>query len=318
VSRDVESLQSERDSLAGRRTSLEEIVATHAAFDEGVRALLARPGDLPVSGVVADAVETDSEHERAVEAFLGDRLQAVIVPDPAQALRGIRWLQAESAGRGTFLPLASARPRADSGPLHAIAAREPKALGVLSDFYRVSGPDAERIKDALPDAIVVSALEDALELRAREDVPVVTLEGEALRGSMVEGGRGVKGLLAPRREVKEVAARQEQVEALLAARRAERRRAGGGRGRGRQARGLEEQIHAAEKELVAARHELQAADDESRAAFAQGRGARRRARAGRERRTRRAVSLAEIGRGPGGREIERSEGHRLLAECSAA
>jgi hypothetical protein len=52
-------------------------------------------------------------------------------------------------------------------------------LGVLSDFYRVSGPEAERIKDALPDAIVVSALEDALELRAREDVAVVTLEGEA-------------------------------------------------------------------------------------------------------------------------------------------
>src|SRR4030095_5954722 len=86
-----------------------------------------------------------------------------------------------------------------------------------------------------PDAIVVSALEDALELRAREDVAVVTLDGEALRGTMVEGGRGVKGLLAPRREVKEVAARQEQVEALLAARRAEAAAApaaGGARGRG--------------------------------------------------------------------------------------
>src|SRR6185503_2235349 len=221
LGREVESLQSERDGLAGRRASLEEMVATHSAFDEGVRALLARPADLAVAGVVADAVETDSEHERAVEAFLGDRLQAVIVPDSEQALRGVRWLQAENAGRGTLLPLASSRPRGDSGPLHAIAAREPKVLGVLSDFYRVSGPEAERIKDALPDAIVVSALEDALELRAREDVAVVTLEGEALRGSMVEGGRGVKGLLAPRREVKEVSARQEQVETLLAARRAE-------------------------------------------------------------------------------------------------
>src|SRR5262245_58447485 len=43
LGREVESLQSERDGLAGRRASLEEIVATHSAFDEGVRALLARP-----------------------------------------------------------------------------------------------------------------------------------------------------------------------------------------------------------------------------------------------------------------------------------
>ena len=87
LARDVETLQSERDGLAGRRASLEEMVATHSAFDEGVRALLARPEGVEVMGVVADALETGSEHERAVEAFLGDRLQAVLVPDAEQALR---------------------------------------------------------------------------------------------------------------------------------------------------------------------------------------------------------------------------------------
>ncbi len=109
--READALQSERDGLAGRRASLEEMVATHSAFDEGVRALLARPEGLDVMGVVADALETDSVHERALEAFLGDRLQAVLVPDAAQALAGIRWLQASGAGRGAFLPLASARTR---------------------------------------------------------------------------------------------------------------------------------------------------------------------------------------------------------------
>ena len=121
-------------------------------------------------GVVADAVEADSEHERAVEAFLGDRLQAVIVPDPEQARRGIRWLAGgERRPRHAAAARVGPARAATAAPLHAIAAREPKALGLLSDFYRVSGPDAERIKDALPDAIVVATLEDALELRARED-----------------------------------------------------------------------------------------------------------------------------------------------------
>ena len=132
IARDVEALQSEFAELGGRRASLEEMVATHSVFDEGVRALLARPEGLDVVGVVADAVETGSEHERAVEAFLGDRLQAVIVPDAEVARRGIRWLQAQSAGRGAFLPLASARTRSDCGPLREIAAQEPLALGLLS------------------------------------------------------------------------------------------------------------------------------------------------------------------------------------------
>ena len=265
LARDVETLQSERDGLAGRLASLEEMVATHSAFDEGVRALLARPEGVEVIGVVADALETGSEHERAVEAFLGDRLQAVLVPDAGQALRGIRWLQSQSAGRGAFLPLASARTRGDCGPLREIAAEEPKALGLLSDFYRVSGPHAERIRASLPDAIVVATLEDALDLATRQGpVAVVTLEGETLRGAMVEGGRGVKGLLAPRREIKEVAARQEQLEARLLAMRSEAAEAlAVVTSAAAEARALDEQIHATEKELVAARHEIQAADDEA-------------------------------------------------------
>jgi hypothetical protein len=46
-------------------------------------------------------------------------------------------------------------------------------------------------------------------------VAVATLTGETLRGAVVEGGRGVKGLLAPRREVRELAIRQEEIEALV-------------------------------------------------------------------------------------------------------
>src|SRR5712691_799301 len=130
--REAESHQSERDGLAGRRASLEEMVATHSAFDEGVRALLAGPEGNEVLGVVADAVETDSAYERAVEAFLGDRLQAVLTPDPARALRGIRRLQDSGAGRGAFLPLSAARTGADCAALRDVARQEPGARGLLS------------------------------------------------------------------------------------------------------------------------------------------------------------------------------------------
>ncbi len=318
LGREGDALQSERDSLAGRRASLEEMVATHSAFDEGVRALLARPEGLEVFGVVADALETGSDHERAVEAFLGDRLQAVLVPDAAQALVGIRWLQSSSAGRGAFLPLASARTRNGCGPLQEIAKQEPKALGLLSEFYRVSGPHAERIRASLPDAIVVATLEDALEVVSRQGpLAVVTLDGETLRGALVEGGRGVKGLLAPRREVKEVVARQEQVESRLAGVRAAAAEAAARAAAAEsEARAIAERIHAAEKDLVSVRHELATADEE------RGRLERKagildteRSQAEQERDAARS-KLAEIEQALATAATEQADGQRRLAELA--
>jgi chromosome segregation protein len=80
---------------------------------------------------------------------------------------------------------------------------------------------------------------------------------------MVEGGRGVKGLLAPRREIREISVRQEQVEASLREAR-ERGQEASTRAEaaGAEVRGLEERIHVAEKDLVALRHDLASAEEE--------------------------------------------------------
>jgi chromosome segregation protein len=318
LTREADAVQSERDSLAGRRASLEEMVATHSAFDEGVRALLGRPEGLEVIGVVADALETGSEHERAVEAFLGDRLQAVLVPDAEEARRGIRWLQSSGAGRGAFLPLASARTRNDCGPLRDIAAQEPLSLGLLSDFYRVSGEHAERVRASLPDAIVVATLEHALEVSSRQGpVAIVTLEGETLRGAMVEGGRGVKGLLAPRREVKEVAARQEEAEARLAALRAQAAEAQAvAQSSAAEARSLEERLHGAEKDLVSVRHELLTADEEKARLDRKASVLDTESAQAEQERAGASARLGEVDAALAAAESERESGQRRMAELA--
>ncbi|MCG6925426.1 MAG: chromosome segregation protein SMC [Acidobacteria bacterium] len=317
---EVEKLQSERDGIAGRRESLEEMVDTHSAFDEGVRALLKQPEGLDVEGVVADALEVPSEYERPVEAFLGDRLQAVLVPDAEQALRGIRWLQSSGAGRGAFLPLASARTRSHCGPLRTIAEQEPMARGLLSDFYRVRGPHAERIQASLPDALVVDTLEDAFEVVSRQGpVAVATLTGETLRGAVVEGGRGVKGLLAPRREVRELAIRQEEIEALVrGARAAQSEALAAAEAAAAEARSLEERIHTAEKDLVAVRHDLQTAEEEASRLDRKSAILEAERHQAEEERGAAAVRLAEVDQGLGSAEKEREEGHQRLARIAEA
>ncbi len=262
--REAETLQRERDLLAGRLASLEEMVATHSAFDEGVRALLEKPEGLEVLGVVADGMETDSAHERAVEAFMGDRLQAILTPDAATAIRGIQYLQASGAGRGTFLPLRSARHEFDCECLRDVQRAEPRVRALLSDLYRVSGPHALEIRASLPNGLVFASLEDALDVQSRHPaIPCVTLSGETIRGCMVEGGRAVKGLLAPRREIREVAARLGEIEpGLVAARSSQAEQASLAESALFEARGLEQRMHASEKELVAIRHDLAVAAEE--------------------------------------------------------
>ena len=313
--REAEALRSERDGLAGRLASLEEIVATHAAFDEGARALLAGPQSIEVLGVVADAVEADSAHERAVEAFLGDRLQAVLVADAGRAVRGVRFLEESGAGRAALLLLDAAAHPVDASRLREIARREPRVRGLLSERYRVTGPHAAAIRNALPDALVVDGLDDALAVaRAHGPVPCVTPSGETLHGAVAEGGRGGKGLLAPRREIREVTARLAELETLLAAARGRVEAATSAATTAEtEAAALAERIHAAEKELVAVRHDLAAADEEAtRLHRKAGVLDTERGQAEQERGSA-AVRLAELDAALDAAEGERENGTRRLA-----
>jgi chromosome segregation protein len=314
------ALQSESDSLAGRRASLEEIVATHAAFDDGARALLARPEGVEVLAVVADLLESDRAHERAVEAFLGDRLQAVLVPDAAHAVRGVRYLEASGAGRGSFLPLGAAGGRDLTYALRETSRHEPRVKALVSDLYRVVGPHAEAVRASLPDGLVCETLEDALQVAEQHPhFPCVTLAGETVRRPLVEGGRGVKGLLAPRREIREVTARGEELERQLASLRArqaeEAARAEGAAG---EAHALEAHMHDAEKDLVAIRHDLAVAEEELSRLERKHHVLEAERRQAEEEQGAAAVRLAEIEHSLASTEAERDHGAARVAELGAA
>jgi chromosome segregation protein len=316
--RECEALQSERDALAGRLASLQEMVATHAAFDEGVRALLERPDGVEVLGVAADFVDTEPVYERAAEAFLGSRLQAVLVRDGAMAVRAVRHLEESEGGRAGLLALTA--PSEPDGPLAQVAMQEPKVRALLADVVHVSGPEAERLGSWLPDALIVETLEDALEIAARRGpLPFATLSGEAVRGALVEGGRAASGILAPRREVREGLARQQQLEGALADARAA---AAGHRERlslhEADARRVEERIHEDEKDLVALARDLAAAEEEwarlhRKAAVLE----TEKGQATQERQAA-AARLVEIGNALAAAEVERSRGSDRLAALAIA
>jgi len=163
-------------------------------------------------------------------------------------------------------------------------------------------------------------LEDALAARERHaDLPLATLDGEVLRGGVLEGGRAVKGLLAPRREIREIGERRLLLDVQLReARGAERAEAEREDAAAGLARVLEERIHEADKDLVAVRHVLAAAEEE------QGRLERKavvisteRSQAEQERAAA-AVRLGEIEQALVSAEAERASASERLGALAAA
>ncbi len=210
----------ERD-LAGvtaRLGSLEELDAARAEYGDGARLVLAESlDDVAHLGSVADYLDVDGRYERAVEAGLGDLLQHVVVQTHEHAAAGLRFAQTRDAGRVGFLIAGSST----EAPLSV-----PPAPGLtsLAEVVRVSGPAAEAIRQAIADVWIAGSYESARDAAASSPHPVVTLDGEVFRGShVVEGGAraGARGILATKREIKELRERADVERASVERLRAE-------------------------------------------------------------------------------------------------
>jgi chromosome segregation protein len=150
-------------------------------------------------------------------------------------------------------------------------------------------------------------------------VAFVTPAGETVRGPLVEGGRAVKGLLAPRREVRESKARLVEVDAGLAdSRRRHAEHSAASEAAAAEARAVGERIHAAEKDLVAIRHDLASAEEEAGRAERKERILDTERRLAEQERGSAAVRLAEIEQALQSAESERTLGSARLVALAAA
>lgn len=150
--------------------------------------------------------------DRAVEAFLGERVHGWVVDEPAVAQRAIGFLQEKSLGRGTFIPQ---HPRWERGGADvqtwwgAIAA-QPGVVGRAVDLILTDADRAEA-RDCLFDRVVfVESLDQAVRLweqhlwSGQQGPILVTRAGEIMDASgVITGGqpREGQGLLERRREV---------------------------------------------------------------------------------------------------------------------
>ena len=197
---------------SARFDAVRQLVESGEGFEKGTQNVLKglgnpdqfKPG---IHGVLASFIEADNTCARAIEAALGNHLQAVLVQDQAMAEAVITRLTEKQLGVAAVLPETfvghSAGTQMESLPEGATA----WALDRVKSDSRISTV----IEKLLEKVLIVPNLATALRLRAAHPgVTFVTLAGVILSGEgMLRGGTGAEGstsVLELQNEVRTLAA----------------------------------------------------------------------------------------------------------------
>lgn len=206
---DLEQASQAKHAVYSRLRVLEEMKENLEGYQAGVRSLFRNPvakGELKILGVVGELLKVPSQYERAIETALGSAVQNLVTETDEEAQKAIEWLKKEQAGRATFLPLNTLKPRTLARDFQALLGEE-GVLGLASDLVQIE-PGLEVVLDYLLGTIVVVkdlSVGRAVARKSRYSLKIVTLDGDVLLpgGSLTGGSRKSvgTGLLGRNREI---------------------------------------------------------------------------------------------------------------------
>jgi chromosome segregation protein len=204
-----------RDSLAGvraRHATLTQILNDRSYTADAVQKLFAANErgtghDFHAVGVLADYAEVPEEHENAIEQYLRDELEYVVVETFDHARAGVSLLRDEVGGRATFFVDSTKNLQInDYEPIIPFRAEDGvyARLDKLVEFRDPLGPAAKQFLPRLRGAYLTDS-PNAAERLARENpqYAFVTPDGTCYHGRMVTGGRPDEaGPLGMKRELR--------------------------------------------------------------------------------------------------------------------
>ncbi|HWZ54480.1 MAG TPA: hypothetical protein VNZ63_00315, partial [Verrucomicrobiae bacterium] len=223
TSQQLEQVRQELSAERARHASIEQILRERAYTADAVQKLFASSQNGAESdgfhavGVLADYAEVEQKYESAIEQFLRDELEYVVVETFDVARAGIAMLRDEVGGRATFfvdsLRKLNLRPNEPVVPFE-IERETVSRLDRLVEFRDPLGPAAKQFLPRLQSAFLVEQAEVAERL-ARENpaYSFVTPDGTTYQGRVVSGGRPSEtGPLGMKRELRVLDAEVLQLE----------------------------------------------------------------------------------------------------------
>jgi chromosome segregation protein len=193
-----------RETKRSRLASLREVIDRREDLGAASRHLLERDEAtrtaLGLRALARDLLEVDRPYERAVEATLAERAEALVVRDLASALAAMATLRSANAGRGVFV----VEPRLEAAPVGFVPLGRP-----LLNCVRVRSGYEGIARALLGGVNLVDDLHEAVSLYGSGRLPAafVTRDGDLLSPDGVVRGGGEaaqSGLLSRVREVREL------------------------------------------------------------------------------------------------------------------
>lgn len=198
-------LLSRQHEISLRVASLEAALAEREAGGEAARRALETAGLAP-NGVLADHFEARPGFETALDAALGAALEAPVLRDREALGRAIDAVRREKLGTARFL-----LPTPDFP--FPLKPHDPRIVSVARELL-TPRPGSERLAAALPDALVVETVDDALALAPlHPERTIVTRDGIVVRGSVVTAAGTEmpgEGLYTVRRDLTALGAEREE------------------------------------------------------------------------------------------------------------
>jgi chromosome segregation protein len=213
ISAGLTSIQEEYSLMQHRLASLEEVELRRSNYSEGVQKFLSTrlPGEEPRSRqTLADHVDTDPSYESAVEDYLNDPLQYILVDDLENAVENVERVKRIGAGKCTFMTLRNGHNGHSDADREAIVGEG--VIGYLDDLLRMREDVKRAFERALPEyasTVMVNDLQTAFRVaETHHDASFLTLSGESYvpRGvlSAVGERKSMAGFLALKREKREL------------------------------------------------------------------------------------------------------------------
>jgi chromosome segregation protein len=272
TSQQLEHVRQELSAERARHASIEQILRERAYTADAVQKLFSANGDsashgFRAVGLLADYAEVQEEYETAIEQFLREELEYVVVESFDQARSGVALLRDDVGGRATFFVDSASTLDADkmengaSMPGNFIA-----RLDRLVEFRAPLGPATKYFLKKLRTAYIVESV--AVAEQMAQDNPhsyFLTPDGTCYHGRTVSGGRkSDAGPLALKRELRQRESETARLEQMVADQQANLTRIEEETSAGELAlRTATAQQIEAEKSLVAAAHQR----DEARREF---------------------------------------------------
>ena len=161
-------------------------------LDNGVKTILDNKKALiGIEGLVSDFYETEETYRKAIEAALGKSASNIIVDDNDNAIDAVNFLKQNKAGKATFLPINTIKPRSIKPEYIEVLKTLNGFIDTADNLIKTQQKYQNIFKFLLGNVIIAQNLESATKLShfTYSLYCVITLDGDLINaGGSITGG----------------------------------------------------------------------------------------------------------------------------------